>query len=100
MAEMLPKGCGYMGHDFGAPYLDSECFGGQLYDLDDGENGLINEPEEYIPCPACNVVEAVKRLTMHYYHSGEDRPWHLAVARINVVRRSHGLQEYVPGHNR
>ena len=57
MAKKLPPGCGYMGKDFGAPYIDSQCFGGKLYDLDDGEDGLINEPCEYIPCPQCKPAE-------------------------------------------
>lgn len=51
----LPAGCGYMGHEFGAPYLDSACFGGRLYDMDDGDGDLINEPDEYLPCPNCNM---------------------------------------------
>lgn len=54
----LPKGCGYMGREFGASYLDSECFGGQLYDLDNcDEPGTLNEPMEYLPCPQCRHEE-------------------------------------------
>jgi len=47
-----------MGQDFGAPYIDSQCFGGQLYDLDNcDEPGTLNEPGEYLPCPQCNHGE-------------------------------------------
>ena len=54
----LPKGCGYTGQDFGANYIDSECFGGRLYDLDNcDEPGTLNEPGEYLPCPNCRHEE-------------------------------------------
>jgi len=44
-----------MGRDFGASYIDSECFGGRLYDLDDcDEPGTLNEPMDFIACPECN----------------------------------------------
>lgn len=56
----LPNGCGYMGRDFGASYIDSECFGGQLYDLDNGEQGVLYEPMEYLPCPQCRHEEWLK----------------------------------------
>lgn len=53
-AEPLPDGCGYIGHDFGASYPDSQCFGGRLYDMDDSdEPGMVNEPGEFIYCPEC-----------------------------------------------
>lgn len=58
---MLPKGCGYMGRDFGASYLDSECFGGRLYDLDDGDGDMLYEPREYLPCPNCRMEEWLER---------------------------------------
>lgn len=54
---MLPKGCGYMGHEFGASYLDSQCFGGRLYDLDNCDGGLLYEPGDYLPCPNCCMEE-------------------------------------------
>lgn len=54
---MLPEGCGYTGSHFGANYIDAECFGGRLYDLDDGEEDELNEPSEYIPCPQCRPEE-------------------------------------------
>jgi uncharacterized protein YbaR (Trm112 family) len=53
----LPEGCGYMGNDFGGSYLDSQCFGGRLYDLDSGVPGYadgLSEEAEYMPCPQCN----------------------------------------------
>lgn len=58
--EQLPQGCGYQGREFGAQYLDSECFGGRLYDMDNCDNeGNIYEPAEYIPCPKCNLKECL-----------------------------------------
>lgn len=54
---MLPDGCGYMGHEFGAPYLDSQCFGGRLYDLDYCDGGMLIEPGDYLPCPNCRMEE-------------------------------------------
>jgi len=58
---MLPDGCGYMGRDFGANYIDSQCFGGRLYDLDDGDDGCLNEPMEYLACPNCQMEEWLER---------------------------------------
>lgn len=63
---MLPEGCGYMGYDFGARYIDSQCYGGRLYDLDNcDEPGTLNEPLEYIHCPECRhedwLVEVLER---------------------------------------
>ncbi len=60
MTERLPDGCGYEGYEFGATYLDSQCFGGRLYDMDncDGEGNLY-EPGAYIPCPQCNHEQAL-----------------------------------------
>jgi hypothetical protein len=50
----LPPGCGYSGHDFGASYPDSQCYGGRLYDLDNcDDHGNLYEPSDYIPCPDC-----------------------------------------------
>lgn len=59
--EQLLKGCGYMGHEFGARYLDAACYGGRLWDEDNcDDEGNLYEPSEYIPCPACNHAEALK----------------------------------------
>ncbi len=60
----LPQGCGYTGYDFGGGYIDSQCFGGRLYDLDDCDEpgGMLYEPLEFIPCPKCNHEEWIKSL--------------------------------------
>jgi len=56
--NQLERGCGYSGIHFGAPYVDAECFGGQLYDMDKCDNdGNLYEPGDYIPCPECNKEE-------------------------------------------
>lgn len=56
--KQLPDGCGYTGRDFGAPYIDSQCFGGRLYDLDNcDEPGTLNEPPVYKSCPGCRHDE-------------------------------------------
>ena len=61
--KKLPKGCGYVGREFGAAYVDSECFGGQLYDMDNcDENGYLYEPLEYKPCPKCKHDEWLEDL--------------------------------------
>jgi hypothetical protein len=98
---MLPEGCGYMGYDFGANYLDSQCFGGQLYDLDNGEGGVLNEPAEFLPCPICNPSEAVEHLVRVYIddiesETPEQDAFRKAVDRLNVVRAKKGAEPYVP----
>jgi hypothetical protein len=55
----LPSGCGYQGYEFGASYPDSQCFGGQLYDMDACEGGLLFAPTDYILCPMCRPKEAI-----------------------------------------
>lgn len=57
----LPDGCGYMGYEFGASYLDSQCFGGQLYDLDNCDGSLLYEPIEYFHCPHCRTEAWLER---------------------------------------
>lgn len=57
----IPRGCGYQGYEFGAPYPDSECFGGQLYDMNNCDDGGLYEPLEYVPCPMCASKEAIRR---------------------------------------
>lgn len=60
--EMLPTGCGYQGHEFGARYPDSECFGGTLYDMDNcDEPGTVNQPMDWIPCPMCHPKWAISQ---------------------------------------
>ena len=56
MARKL--GCDYMGFDFGAPYIDSMCIDGQLFDGDAcDDDGNLYEPMNYIACPQCNHSE-------------------------------------------
>lgn len=70
---MLPAGCGYRGREFGANYLDSECFGGQLYDMDDcDDDGLIYEPGEYLPCPKCRMEDWFERVTEDIHDGTHD----------------------------
>lgn len=61
--RQLPEGCGYQGYEFGAGrYPDSLCVGGWLYDADDcDEDQNLYEPMDSIPCPMCNVKEAISR---------------------------------------
>ena len=61
----LPDGCGYQGHEFGAQYLDSQCFGGRLYDMDNGDGDLIFEPDEYLHCPNCRMEEWLENQQEH-----------------------------------
>lgn len=59
---MLPDGCGYMGYEFGAGYIDSQCFGGRLYDLDDcDEYQNLYEPAEHLDCPNCQTEAWLER---------------------------------------
>ncbi len=67
---ILPDGCGYMGKDFGANYIDSQCFGGRLYDLDDCDGSLLYEPTEYKPCPQCKHDEWLERLLEEVEEAG------------------------------
>jgi protein gp37 len=48
------KECDYMGEDFGAPYTDSQCINGELWDLDkcDDEGRLYSSGDNPI-CPKC-----------------------------------------------
>jgi len=50
------EGCGYTGPDFGAPYNDSTCIDGFLWDLDscDEPGGGLTQGGD-IPCPSCNA---------------------------------------------
>ena len=50
-----PNGCDYTGYDFGAPYPDSCCIDGYLWDLDscDEPGGGLRSGGD-IPCPRCN----------------------------------------------
>lgn len=53
------RGCGYQGHEFGAPYPDSTCIDGFLWDADSGHADPAGEGWIYTnggdrPCPYCN----------------------------------------------
>lgn len=53
--------CDYQGYEFGAPYPDSVCIDGRLFDADDCDgNGNLYDNEEDIPCPMCRRADAVK----------------------------------------
>lgn len=55
-------GCNYQGFDFGAPYIDSVCIEGQLYDADNcDDEGNLYEPMDYKPCPGCNHAEWLRQ---------------------------------------
>ncbi len=64
--KRLPDGCGYMGSHFGASYIDAECFGGRLYDMDycDGD-GLLFTPGDYVACPSCRTEEWLEDAAGH-----------------------------------
>ncbi|MBE8578695.1 hypothetical protein [Vibrio sp. OPT18] len=58
-------GCDYVGHDFGARYLDSTCIDGYLWDMDSGGFDELSGAGYYdhggdIPCPNCNEKKYVK----------------------------------------
>jgi hypothetical protein len=48
--------CNYQGHEFGAPYPDSICIDGYLWDADKcDDNGNFYGEGDW-PCPQCNIV--------------------------------------------
>lgn len=88
-----------MGRDFGAPYTDSQCFGGRLYDLDNGENGRLYEPLEYLPCPDCNhemflenCLEDAESEGMSAYCEGKPREF-LSAVKLRYPQDHAALQE-------
>ncbi len=60
--------CDYQGYEFGAPYLDSVCIDGYLWDADSGcpdptgEFGWLYDHGGELPCPCCRFKEAVSRI--------------------------------------
>lgn len=73
--KKLPEGCGYQGYEFGAPYPDSICFGGKLYDADNCDNnGNYYDPVEEIPCPMCREKDAIDYWTQQNKLSGNRNP--------------------------
>jgi len=88
--------CDYQGHEFGAPYPDSVCIEGYLWDADSGEASPDGEGWLYshggdLPCPKCNTAAylegaketaeaVVEAETNGASYSGED-VWKRAVER-------------------
>lgn len=96
MSEMaqLPQGCGYQGYEFGAPYPDSMCCGGKLYDCDACDSdGNLYEPTEEIPCPVCHPRKAIAYWTDRNRLSGcsESRAKPSARSLVNDIRRNRGV---------
>lgn len=85
----MSDGCGYQGYEFGAGYLDSQCFGGWLQDMD---SDYDSRESDYKPCPQCRQVEAMDyyrdqlRITIRRRSSVKDA-WHL----VMNIRRNRGL---------
>lgn len=66
--------CQYQGFEFGAPYPDSMCVGGRLFDADDCDGqGNLYDPAEYIPCPMCDP-DGVKRYYAQQFCLGGINP--------------------------
>ena len=53
------KSCGHEFPWFGASYPDARCIDGRLWDLDSGENGMLDKGGDD-PCPWCNTEEYVQ----------------------------------------
>ena len=46
--------CNYEGRDYGAPYIDSQCIDGELWDLDKcDDNGQLYSVGNNLICPQC-----------------------------------------------
>jgi hypothetical protein len=85
--------CDYQGYEFGAGrYPDSVCIDGRLFDADncDGDGNLY-EPMDYLPCPMCCPLEAVKY--WFDYNGGADEPNSLkcALSLVNDIRKNRGI---------
>lgn len=67
---MNKLGCDYQGKEFGASYLDSQCFDGYLWDADscDEPGGVLNSGGS-MPCPKCNHEEWLKSCCEDIYNS-------------------------------
>lgn len=79
--------CGYQGYEFGAPYPDSICVGGQLHDADYcDDNGALHEPGEYVPCPMCYRKEAIAYWKQQNLCSGSGSRRDAARAARSLVR--------------
>jgi len=84
-------GCGYQGYEFGARYMDSQCFGGWLQDMD---SEYDSRDSDYKPCPQCRQLEAMDyyrdQLRVEYrpHRSNVADAWHL----VMDIRRNRGLR--------
>lgn len=53
--------CDYEGKDYGAPYIDSQCIDGELWDLDKcDENVNLYSTGDNLTCPKCKGMEYVR----------------------------------------
>lgn len=86
--------CDYQGRDFGAPYPDSTCIEGFLWDLDscDVPGGPLAHGGE-LACPRCNTRRFLDdaREDAEAQVSGEIMgvPWCSAVAWEGALRKAH-----------
>lgn len=66
--------CGYTGFEFGAPYPDSTCINGYLWDMDSGgrdDNGDVYlDSGGDIPCPQCNLKAYVRYMADEWSELG------------------------------
>ena len=87
-----PAGCGYQGYEFGGGYLDSECFGGRLFDMDNFYDGTLYEPMEDIPCPSCRRTDAI----IYWAERSTDLPnkgdFCRAVNLVDDIRKNRGME--------
>src|SRR5512139_2458395 len=94
---MTNQGCGYQGYEFGGGYLDSQCFGGWLQDMD---SDFDSREMDYRPCPQCRQTEAMDYYRQQFRCSGTKRStvkdaWHLVMdIRRNRGRPSISLRKY------
>ena len=90
----LPDGCGYQGYEFGGGYLDSQCFGGRLFDMDDCDENGVYEPAEDIPCPMCHPHKAVAYWTERNEAGGSSPVKAKAAAKSLVadIRKNRGVK--------
>ena len=64
----MKSDCQYMGYEFSAGYIDSQCIDGRLFDCDNCDNeGNLYEPMDYIPCPICYPSAAKKWYAQQMY---------------------------------
>ncbi|ENZ0347026.1 hypothetical protein ACGAPV_000741 [Morganella morganii] len=104
MKNKISLGCNYAGYDFGAHYIDSQCFDGVLYDMDAcDESGNLYEPLQYIPCPRCNTQAWLDNFRSEFIEDGishglNGKPFNkIRTVRIpDEIRNSPGLLRKIP----